>query len=320
MITKEPFKPAWWLFNGHLQTIWPTLVRRTIPLATHPERLELPDGDFLDLAWTGPKHGPIVIVLHGLAGCIESPYVNGILHSIIKNNWRGLFVHFRGCSGIPNRLPRFYHSGETGDLDYVIAHLRKREPNTPLAAVGYSLGGNVLVKWLSKHNTVNPLTAAVAISVPFELNKASKQLNSGFSRFYQWYLLRSLRRIVQAKFKKGPAPIAIKDLGKLDTFEKFDDQVTAPLHGFADAQDYYFQASSRSDLKKIIVPTLILQARDDPFVPVDVNPEPRELAACVTFELHETGGHVGFVTGNMPWQPVYWLEQRITDYLKKHLK
>lgn len=312
------FKPAWWLPNGHLQTIWPTLVGRGESISPRHERLELPDGDFLDLAWVGPETGPIVIILHGIAGCIDAPYAQGILQTIVKCNWRGVFVHFRGCSGIPNRLPRFYHSGETEDFDYILKELQRREPNTPLAAVGYSLGGNVLIKWLGKNIADNSLTATVAVSVPFELYKAANQLNQGVSRIYQWYLLKSLRRLIKSKFCNQPGPIPLDDIDKLRTFWEFDNKITAPLHGFIDADDYYLQASSRNDLKLISTPTLILQAKDDPFSPPEANPDPHELSPSVTFELHEKGGHVGFVGGKYPWQPVYWLEERIIEYLKKH--
>lgn len=313
-----PFIPAWWLPNGHLQTIWQTLVRRQKKLITRNERIELPDGDFLDLAWVGPEQGPIVIVLHGIAGCIDSPYARGLLQTIIDCNWRGLFVHFRGCSGVPNRLPRFYHSGETEDFDFIVTELLRRDPKVLIAAVGFSLGGNVLIKWLSKNNSKKSVVAGVAVSVPFELYKAANHLNKGFSRFYQWYLLRSLRRLVKSKFDQQPGPVDIHEIDKLRTFWEFDNHVTAPLHGFVDADDYYHQASSRNDLKHITTPTLILQARDDPFIPPEVNPQPHELSPYVTFELYETGGHVGFISGKYPWQPVYWLDQRITEYLKNH--
>lgn len=315
----KPFKPAWWLLNGHLQTIWPVLTRRHKKVPTKRERLELPDGDFIDLAWAGAENGPIILVLHGIAGCLDSPYAQGILHTIIQRKWRGLFMHFRGCSGSPNRLARFYHSGETGDLRYLINEIHRREPNTPLAAIGYSLGGNVLLKWLAENNRQDLLSAAVAVSVPFELKKAAGRLNKGFSRIYQWWLLRELKELINTKFKHTPAPIDLGNINKLNSFLEFDDKVTAPLHGFIDGDDYYHRASSRSDLKHIKVPTLILQARDDPFITPDANPELSELSQYVTLELHEKGGHVGFIEGVFPWQPVYWLEDRIVEYLDDHL-
>lgn len=313
------FKPAWWLYNGHLQTIWPVLTRRKLKVKTQRERLELPDGDFIDLAWTGPEGSPIILVLHGIAGCLDSPYAQGILHTITECKWRGLFMHFRGCSGCPNRLARFYHSGETGDLNFLINEIRRREPNTPLAAIGFSLGGNVLLKWLAENTEQNPLAAAVAVSVPFELKKAATRLNKGLSKFYQWWLLRELRQLVKGKFQHSPSPIDFGNIDKLRSFLEFDDKVTAPLHGFADGNDYYHRASTRNDLKQIHVPTLILQALDDPFLTPDANPNFKELSQHITLELLDSGGHVGFIAGTLPWQPVYWLENRIAQYLSEHL-
>lgn len=316
------FKTPWWLPGAHLQTIWPTATRRPINIEAQNERLELPDGDFLDLAWVGSGNGPIVVVLHGLGGNIQSPYATGILQAIAMGGWRGVFMHFRGCSGVPNRLPRSYHSGETGDLHFVIHELRRRETQTPLAVIGFSLGGNVLIKWLGETGNTNPLHAAIAVSVPFELHKSATHLSQGGRRFYQWWLLRQLRTTLKKKFTLLPAPTDLIDLNKLDklnTFWEFDDKITAPLHGFNGAADYYQRASSRPYLPLIKTPTLILQARDDPFIPVDALPEPHELAPQTHLELTENGGHVGFVTGNLPWQPIYWLEQRAVAYLQKFL-
>ncbi len=316
---KKIFKPAWWLSNAHLQTIWPVLARRQTKVLTRLERLELPDGDFIDLAWAGADEGPLVLVLHGIAGCLDSPYAQGILHTITKRKWRGLFMHFRGCSGSPNRLARFYHSGETGDFNYLIAEIRRREPYTLLAAIGYSLGGNVLLKWLGENSSQNPLSAAVAVSVPFELNKAAGRLNKGFSRLYQWWLLRELKELIKLKFQRTPSPIDLGDISKLNSFLEFDDKITAPLHGFLNRNDYYHRASSRRHLKSIHVPTLILQAMDDPFISPDANPNLGELSSQVTLELHENGGHVGFIAGNFPWEPIYWLEDRIAEFLDSYL-
>ena len=186
------FSPPWWLRNPHLQTFWPVLFRRQSSLSHRPERLELPDGDFVDLCWTGPDHGPLVIVLHGLQGSIRSPYAVGILRALAARGIRGVLMHFRGCSGQPNRLARGYHSGETGDLRFLLSTLRQREPETPLAAIGYSLGGNVLLKYLGEAGPETPLRAGVAVSVPLVLRTASDRLGAGLSRIYDRYLLRAL--------------------------------------------------------------------------------------------------------------------------------
>lgn len=316
-IFDKNFQPAWWLANAHAQTVWPTLLRRKINIAVRPERLELPDGDFLDLVWIGKGDGPIVIVLHGLGGSIHSPYAMGMLQTIAEQGWRGVFIHFRGCSGEPNRLPRSYHSGETGDLQYVITELQTREPHTPLAAIGFSLGGNVLLKWLGETAAQNPLSAAVAVSVPFELHQTSNYLNQGTSRFYQWWLLRQLRIAAQTKFARRDAPFDMRVIAKLNNFWQFDDTVTAPLHGFKNAADYYQQSSSRQFLAAIQVPTLIVHAKDDPFVPSTAIPTQQEISTQVQLQITEKGGHVGFIAGDTPWQPIYWIEQRVAHFLQQ---
>ncbi len=313
------FKPAWWLPGPHLQTLWPTLFRKRInKLPLTRERFELPDGDFLDLDWVGTS-GPIVIMLHGLEGSIESPYAKGMLKAIWESGWRGLFMHFRGCSGEPNRLPRSYHSGDTSDLDFLVQDLRKREPNMPLAAIGFSLGGNVLLKWLGETGHNNNLTAAVAVSVPFEINKVVKRFQEGFSRLYQWHLLSCLKRRLQKKFQYAPANIPMPELSTLKTMKDFDEKITAPLHGFAGVEEYYSKASSRQYLSNIQVPTLLVQALDDPFMTQDAIPQTNELSSRVKLEVTPSGGHMGFVAGNAPWSTEYWLEQRIPAFLQAYL-
>jgi predicted alpha/beta-fold hydrolase len=302
-----PFKPAWWLPGPHLQTLWPTLARRAVKVALTRERIELMDGDFIDLDWSADNRGPIVIILHGLEGSAESPYARGMLRMLTQHGWRGVVMHFRGCSGEPNRLPRAYHSGETEDIAAVIQHLHARAPHTPLIALGFSLGGNVLLKWLGESGAQNPLSAAVAVSVPLDLAGSSKRLQTGFSRVYQWHLLKSLRGKMREK--------NFSDLTKLRTIEEFDDKFTAPMHGFASAAEYYFKSSSRQFLKKISVPTLLIQSKDDPFLTPEMLPDLSELSASVTLEVTERGGHVGFVEGNLPWRPQYWLERRIREFL-----
>lgn len=315
------FKPAWWLRNSHLQTIWPTICRsdiKTLPLER--ERLELPDGDFLDLDWSGKKMpGPIVMILHGFEGSIDSHYSKGMLQTINQRGWRGVFMHFRGCSGEPNRLPRGYHSGDTKDVDFVVKTLLEREPNIEMAAIGYSLGGNVLLKWLGETGDKNPLKAATAISVPFDLHKALGRIEHGFSRVYQWYLVRGARERLLQKFEKVPAPIDISALSAVDGIQDLDGKYTVPMHGFSSVEEYYTTSSSRHYLHSIKVPTLLIQAKDDPFMSADIIPEQYELSPQITLEVTDTGGHVGFVSGKLPWRPHYWLEERVPEFLKKHL-
>ncbi len=316
----ESFKPAWWLSNNHLQTLWPTLCRRPMNhISITRERFELPDGDFVDLDWSGSGNGPIVIMLHGLEGSIDSPYAKGMLHAMSRHGWRGVLMHFRCCSGERNRLPRTYHSGETGDINTIVTALSHREPGVSLAAMGFSLGGNVLLKWLGESGKNNILKAAIAISVPFELDKSANRINQGFSRLYQWHLLRSLHNKMQWKFREQASPIHIPPLSELHTIRDFDEAVTAPLHGFANAEEYYAKSSCRPYLRNIHVPTLLLQAKDDPFMTEDLLPGPDELSSAMTLELTEKGGHVGFVSGPLPWQAEYWLEKRVPLFLKEYL-
>ena len=313
------FQPAWWCRGPHAQTLWARLARRAPEIRFRRERLELPDGDFIDLDWSENGSGPIVIVLHGLEGSSDSPYARGIMHAIEQRGWRGVVMHFRGCSGEPNRLARSYHSGETGDLSYFVNTLRRREPQAPLATIGFSLGGNVLLKWLGKASGATPLRAAVAVSVPYVLHSAADRLNHGFSRLYQWQLLRSLRNNVAAKRDRIKLPIKSQDLSTLKNFRDFDEHVTAPLHGFDGADHYYNVSSSRQYLRQITVPTLLLHARDDPFMTDQVIPTHNELSESVILEVSARGGHVGFVAGDWPWRARYWLEERIPVYLEQYL-
>jgi predicted alpha/beta-fold hydrolase len=318
MIIESDFKPAWWLPGPHLQTVWP-LVRRRNNMPTRRERLELPDGDFLDLDWTLRGDGPLVIVLHGLEGSIRSHYAGAIMQALDMHGMRSVLMHFRGCSGEPNRLARSYHSGETGDLEFVLQLLRGRYPDAPMAAVGYSLGGNVLLKYLGERGADCVLQAAAAVSVPFDLHNAARRLERGVSRIYQWQLLRRLRGSIRMKFNMRSAPVALDDLDSLDTFRRFDDRVTAPLHGFRDVDDYYTRSSSRQYLQHIRIPTYILHSRDDPFMSPDAVPGETDLAEAVTLEISAGGGHVGFVYGNLPWRAGYLPDSAVPGFLSKHL-
>jgi len=310
------FHPAWWLPGAHLQTLWPALLRRAPAPALRRERVELPDGDFIDVDWAGER-GPIVVVLHGLGGSSDSHYARGILRAVVRQGWRGAVLHFRGCSGEPNRLPRSYHAGETGDLRTFLAMLRRREPHTPLAAVGYSLGGNVLLKWLGEQGAAAVIQAAVAVSVPYDLGDAARRLSQGFSRVYERYLLRSLQLTIVRKRARLPLPWERKDIAAITSLREFDDRITAPLHGFRDADDYYARATCRPHLANIAAATLLIHAADDPFMSPTVVPAGRELSRATKLELSPHGGHVGFIAGER-WAPHYWLETRIPAFFAAH--
>ena len=315
MITRSAFRPAWWLPGPHLQTLFPSLFRQRRPPPLTRERLELPDGDFLDLEWTGSGPGDTVLVLHGLEGSLESHYTGGMLAVLAQQGYTACLMYLRGCSGEPNRLPYSYHSGKTEDLDYVVQTIQQRLPQQPLSIVGFSLGGNILLKWLGEKGEAARIHTGVAISVPFDLNQAALQLERGLSRIYQHHLVNKLHAAAQRKAATHPLPWSAERIHELRTFRRFDNEITAPLNGFRDVDDYYARASSKQYLKSIRVPTLLIQAMDDPFLPASALPTNDDLSPAVTLELSRHGGHVGFVSGNNPLHPRYWLEQRVIRHL-----
>jgi len=312
-VIDSEFRPAWWLRQAHLQTLWPSLSRRNVALSTQRERVELPDGDFIDLDWSGPAAAPIVLILHGLEGGIDSRYARGLMQQLNQAGFRACLMHFRGCSGEPNRLPIAYHSGKTEDPAMIVEHLIQRHEQ-PFGALGVSLGGNVLLKWLGEMGDDSPFQRAAAMSVPFVLNDAARRLRHGLSRIYERYLISSLKRSFRGKFARMPCPIEV-DVGSLKTFHQFDDKVTAALHGFDGVEDYYARCSSRQFIPSIRTPTLILHARDDPFMFADTAPEAHELPEQVCLELTDHGGHVGFIAGDWPGRSVYWGERRLVQWL-----
>lgn len=318
-VCSSAFRPAWWLRGAHAQTLWGTFFHQAAAVPQHWERLQLPDKDFIDLVWTKPTAGPLVLVLHGLGGSLDSHYAAGMLATLSDHGYQPVLMHFRGCSKTPNRLARSYHAGETGDLAYVVHTLRSLYPDKPLHAIGYSLGGNVLLKWLGETGKENPLHSAVAVSVPFSMANTAERLNHGLSRLYRYHLLRKLKAGLARKFTAQQAPFDLQQAMASTTFRAFDEQVTAPLHGFSDADSYYHQTSCRPFLADITVPTLILHAKDDPFMTPAVIPSVEELSDQVCLELSTHGGHVGFITGFLPWRPVYWVEQRSLRFFKSSL-
>lgn len=315
-IVESTFRPAWWLRGAHRQTIWPTLARRRPRLMLERRRIELADGDFIDLA-VGRCSGPAVLVIHGLEGDLQSHYAGSLLDALEQGGFQPVFMHLRGCSGEPNRLDRAYHSGASDDLAEVLRALADDPRGGPVVAIGFSLGGNLLLKYLGE--TERPLLkAGVAVSVPFVLRDAMLRLNLGGSRIYRSYLVNKLKSAVRRKFAGRPLPLDV-DLAEIRDFNTFDDRITAPLNGFAGVFDYYSRASCRQFLPGIELPTLILQAADDPFMFPSTVPFEHELGPGVTLELARHGGHVGFVAGALPWRPVYWLEGRILEFLRQTL-
>jgi len=322
------FRPAWWLNSPHLQTIYPALLRRVSPPSgIRRERLNTPDGDFLDIDWCDNGNQPLVLLLHGLAGSSRSGYIVGLQHSLSAAGFASVALNFRGCSGEMNRMARCYHSGETEDIDFLYRTLRQRFPDRAMAAIGFSLGGNVLLKWLGEQGDKLDLCAAVAISVPLVLSECADKLDNGFSKLYRDYLLRELKHYMRVKLRhlqhigqheQADRILKLGELSGIKSFWQYDDKVVAGLHGFKDAHDYYRRSSSRQFLNSIRVPTLILQAKDDPFMTERVLPTRAELSDQVRLEICSGGGHVGFVSGGSLFRPQYWLEMRISRFLSEH--
>ena len=291
-------------------------------MPTRRERLELPDGDFVDLDWTlgtgqetQGSDSPLVCVFHGLAGSIASPYAAGIVAALQRHGMRAVFLHFRGCSGEPNRLARAYHSGDTADIGFLVETLVARGEKL-LAAIGFSLGANALLKYAGESALKCRFRAVVAVSPPLVLAVGANTLRRGFARVYQNYLLGQLKQNAATKARQHPnCEVDWSQVQAARDFWQFDDAMTAPLHGFRDVHHYYAASSSRQFLAAIQVPTLIIHSRDDPFWTPAVLPTAQELAPSVTLELSERGGHVGFVQRDgSSWVDVrapFWIREQV---------
>ena len=313
----RPFRPAAALASPHLQTIGGRLLRRAAPPPLRRERVDLPDGDFVDLDFAERPHAdaPLVLLLHGLEGSARRGYALNVYRELAARGIASVGLNFRSCSGEPNRGPRFYHSGDTGDLRHVAALLRARFPHGPLGAIGFSLGGNALLKYLGEEGGAAPFAAACAVSVPYDLSAGADALDATpMGRFYTRIFLKSLIAKADAKAALLADRCDIERVRAARSFREFDDAATAPLHGFAGAADYYDRSSSRPFLERIRVPTLLLHAADDPFLPGASFPG-REAAAnpCITVVLTRRGGHVGFIEGP-PWAPRFWAEEQAARF------
>ena len=318
--SRADFVPMRGVSNRHLQTMLPRLIRRKLQFTPCWQRLELPDGDFVDLAWSedpgAARHKPRLVVFHGLEGSLHSPYAHGLINAAKQQGWLGVVMHFRGCSGEPNRLNRIYHSGETEDGSWFLRWLAREFGPAPTAAVGYSLGGNMLACLLAKEGDEVPIDAAVIVSAPFMLEACSYHMDKGFSRVYQRYLLNLLKGNAARKLKAYPGslPVDLRQLKSMRRIREFDDSITSKIHGFADAIDYYRQCSAMPTLSKITKPTLIIHSKDDPFMDHHSIPAQEELPDNVEYQLTEHGGHVGFIGGTLR-HPEMWLEKRIPAWL-----
>ena len=325
-IFKSDFSAPWWLRNRNAQTMFPSLpwAWRSRPTLRR-ETLELPDGDATAVDWhqgtdSLPEAAPLLIILHGLEGSADSSYARMLMDACADRGWRSCVLHFRDCGDYRNRLPRRYHAGETNDLRHFLNTLSRQRMASanpgPVVAVGYSLGGNVLLKYLGESKNDTPLCAAAAVCVPLDLHICAEALNTGFSKRYQKFLLQRMKAAVTRKFNPHTAAFNWQRAMDAATFAEFDDTVTAPLHGFSGKQDYYDRCSAINFLDSIERPTLVINARDDPFMTPDVIPAANRLSAAVRIEVADNGGHVGFICGGSPRRPKFYLPNRILSFLE----
>lgn len=318
-LIRSAFQPPRFLRNGHVQTILPRLLHRRLGVSYRRERLELADGDFLDLDWSLTQSSAgsrLAILSHGLEANAQADYIRGTAAALNAAGWDALAWTFRGCGTETNRLPRFYHSGETGDLGAVIRHATTTRQQAQIALVGFSLGGNVTLKYLGEAAPHPAVVAAAAISVPIDLQSSARALDQrGTNRIYLRRFLRSLIQKVESKSQTFGGRFDVTGLDAVRTFQEFDDRYTAPLHGFRDAADYWRQSSARQFLPAITIPTLLLNARDDPFLTPESFPfAEAESNPCLFFEAPDFGGHVGFLDFAVRGKPV-WSERRVVEFL-----
>ena len=315
----QAYRAPRWLPGGHLQTLYPYLLRRLPSPPLTRARWEAPDGDFIEVDWlVGPDNAPLVILFHGLEGDSRSHYARALLRALWARGWCGAVAHFRGCSGTPNRLPRAYHSGDHPEIDWILRRFAREHQGGARFAVGVSLGGNALLKWLAATggDAASVIAAAAAISAPVDLNAAGHRLGRGFNRLYTWHFLRTLKRKSLAKLARFPRLYDAAAVAGARSLYEFDNLVTAPLHGYRDTDDYWTRASSKPELSRIALPTLIVHARNDPFLPGAHLPSAAEVSPQVRLEYPEHGGHVGFVSGTFPGN-LDWLPARLLAFFEE---
>lgn len=316
----EPFQPALGLASPHAQTLVGVMLRAGAPLPLERERWELADGDFVDVDWLpAPPSAPHVLVLHGLEGSSRSGYVAVVMRLARERGWGAAALNFRSCSGEPNRLLRSYHSGETEDARYALERLQERVQG-PLFGVGFSLGGNVMVKLLAELGEGSPLRAGAAVSVPYDLARCAEALdrNTGLGAVYRWVFLRSLKAKTRAKAERHPGQLDLERLRRVRGIVDFDDAVTAQLHGFGSAAEYYRRSSSGPLIGRIRRPTLLVTAVDDPMVPGGSIPEDAEKNPYLSWLVTQHGGHVGFLAGSL-LRPRFWAEEQVIAFFAGQL-
>ncbi|MDQ6621592.1 MAG: alpha/beta fold hydrolase [Pseudomonadota bacterium] len=314
----SPYRAPFWLPGGHAQTIYPFLLPRA-RVQFRRERVDTPDGDFWDFDWLDVQGAgsatPLVALLHGLEGSSASHYARALMVHLASAGWRGVVPHFRGCGGTPNLLPRAYHSGDHEDVGLLVDAIRARIPASPLYLVGVSLGGSALLNWLGRLGAAprTHIAAAAAISAPLDLTAAGVAIGQGFNRVYSRNFLNTLVPKGLAMAQRFPGTLDADKVRTVRSMYEFDHHVTAPLHGFAGADDYWHRASSKPWLAHIGVPTLVLNARNDPFVPAASLPHASAVSSAVVLEQPATGGHAGFMTGPFPGRQE-WLPRRLLQF------
>jgi len=309
------------LRNRHIQTLFATFYRKEKLGTVVNEDFILSDGDFVECVWKTEKpkdKRPIVVLFHGLAGSVASPYIIGLMNALELKGYASVLMHFRACGRKENNLPRAYHSGDTADAKAFIEYLHKTYPNNALHAVGFSIGGNMLLKLLGEWGDKTLLSSAVSISAPMQLEICANTIEKGFSKNYQSYLLKPLKKLLLKKYKsfdmKKHLGIDEKRVKQIKSIREFDELYTAKMHGFKSWQDYYKQCSAKQFLTKIKTKTLIIHALDDPFMTPDILPKSDEVSSFVTLDIRTHGGHVGFVDGTFK-NPIYWLDKRIVEFI-----
>jgi uncharacterized protein len=317
-IGDSDYRAPWWLPGGHLQTIYARRLARRYPVPYRRERWETPDNDFIDLDWLdhSPDGTNLLVLFHGLEGYSQSHYALSLMTLAAQQGWRGVVPHFRGCSGEANRLLRSYHSGDSREIDWILRRLKEENPQSKIYVAAISLGGNMVLKWLGEegHMAGDVVERAVAVSTPLDLVAAIGELDFGIKRIlYTNYFLQSLKPRALAKIAAHRLDIEARAIRRSATFRQFDDLFTAPIHGFKDAHEYWTRCSSKAWLKHIRVPTLLLNARNDPFFPESALPRDDEISESVTLDFPRDGGHVGFVSGKFPGH-LDWLPERILRF------
>jgi uncharacterized protein len=312
----KQYQAPGWLPGGHAQTIYGALFTRRARVEYRRTQWDTPDGDFIELDWVdGPLQAPLVVLFHGLEGSSRSHYALSLMHETRARGWRGVVVHFRGCGGRPNRLPRAYHSGDFREVHWILERFAAQFEATPRFAVGVSLGGNALLKWLAAEGAAaaHLLRAAAAVSAPVDLGVAGHGLSHGFNRVYTWHFLRTLKPKSLEKLSRYPGLYDGHKVARARDLYQFDDLVTAPLHGFESADDYWTRASSKPDLHRVQLPTLLVHARNDPFLSGRSLPRSDEVSPHVRLEYYAAGGHAAFVTGPFPGR-LDWLPKRLLAF------